>query len=64
MGIFMTSGGPIDEYLRATGKDKKAFDAEIKKGDPNATSIFAAEVIYKAISNLIETVENQMLKNE
>jgi hypothetical protein len=63
MGIIMTSGGPIDEYLRATGKDRATFDTDLKRGDPNATSIFAAEVIYKALSDLIQTVENIALKD-
>jgi len=64
MGIIMTAGGPIDEYLRATGKDKATFDAEVKRGDPSATSIFAAEVLYKAISDLTQTMENITLKDE
>jgi hypothetical protein len=64
MGIMMIAGGPIDEYLRLTGKDIKTFDTEIKRGDTNATSIFASEMIYKAVSNLIETVENIEFKNE
>ena len=57
MGIIMTSGGPIDEYLHATGKTKEIFDAAVARGDPAVTSIFAAEVIYKAISTLTEEVE-------
>jgi hypothetical protein len=59
MGIIMTAGGPIAEYLRVTGKDKATFDRELKGGDANATTIFSAEVIYKAISDLILAVENR-----
>jgi hypothetical protein len=57
MGITMIAGGPIDEYLHATSKDRGAFDKDVAAGDPAATSIFAAEVIYKAISDLTEEVE-------
>ncbi len=53
----MTAGGPIDEYLRATGITKATFDAAVTRGDPATTSIFAAEAIYKAISSLTEEVE-------
>jgi hypothetical protein len=58
MGIMMTAGGPIDEYLRATGKTKEMFDAAVIRGDPATTSIFAAEVICKEISALTVDVES------
>jgi hypothetical protein len=58
MAITMSAGGPIDEYLRATGMTKAAFDAAVGRGDPAATSIFAAEVICKEISGLTIDVES------
>jgi hypothetical protein len=58
MNITRTHNGPIDEYLRVTGKTIEVFQADLKKGDPATASIFAAEILYKSIQDLTVAIEN------
>lgn len=62
MAIAPLMNGPLSEYLKATGKAREQFDAELRSGNPAATSIFAAEMIVKAIADLTVSVENGPLQ--
>jgi hypothetical protein len=53
----ITDKGPIAGYLRATGKTREAFDADLKRGDPATAAIFAGEVLFGAMKDLIRTIE-------
>lgn len=56
--MIKIANGPIDKYLRLTGKTDATFDVALKSGDAAATSVFAAEAVYSAIQDLIQTIEN------
>jgi hypothetical protein len=62
--LIATHNGPLDEYLRATGKPRESFEAELKRGDPAAASIFAAEVLFGAVQDLIMTIEGGQAKKK
>jgi hypothetical protein len=53
----ITCDGPIEGFLRATGKTREAFDADLKRGDPATAAIFAGEVLFGAMKQLIRTIE-------
>lgn len=59
MALIPTHGGPISEYLKMANKTQATFDNEVRRGDPAAASVFAAEVVFGAIQDLIQTIENQ-----
>ncbi len=52
-----THGGPIDQYLKMTGKMQDTFHGEVRSGDPAAVSVFAAEIVFNAVLQLTEAVE-------
>jgi len=54
--MVTNSNGPVDQYLRETGKTREAFEAELKSGNPGTASIFAAEVLFGAIQDLIQAM--------
>jgi len=54
-----THQGPIDEYPQTVGEDMDWFKSKLSASAPAATSVFSAELIYKAIQDLIITVEGR-----
>ena len=59
MSYPIEADGPINRYLQATDKKREAFDEALQRGDPAATSIFAAEVLFGAIQHLKRTIEDK-----
>lgn len=62
MAFAQLSNGPVSQYLKATGMSRDQFDTELRAGNPAAASIFAAEMIVKAIADLAVSVENGPLQ--
>ena len=62
MRIAPLHNGPISNYLAVTSKTHDQFEGELRAGNPAAASIFAAEQIVRAISDLMMTVEGLPLQ--
>jgi len=58
MAITFTADGPIDRFLRVTGKTREEFERALKAGDVGAVSLFGSETVFSAVSDLIVAVEN------
>lgn len=57
--MLISHQGPIEEYLKVASKTLDVFNNDLRRGDPTAASIFAAEAICRSLADLTQTIENQ-----
>lgn len=58
MAIIIVSDGPIDRYIREIGVSRETFEGRVRAGDPGAMALYGAEAVYRAVGDLMTTIEN------
>lgn len=49
--------GPISQYLARTKKTPVQFEQALEAGEPNAVTLFAAEVVFGEVQRLADKLE-------